>query len=90
MSQVGLMFGGYRMYQITVEEAMTQLPQLVDEVSRGEEIVITQQDNPVARLIGISRPLTRRHPRRAGMAKGMGCMSPDFDAPLDDFKEYME
>lgn len=33
----------------------------------------------------------RKHPRRrAGMAKGTVLyMSPDFDKPLDDFKDYM-
>ncbi len=25
-----------------------------------------------------------------GSAKGMFILAPDFDAPLDDFKEYME
>jgi hypothetical protein len=29
------------------------------------------------------------HPRKAGSAKGMVKMSDDFDAPLDDFAEYM-
>lgn len=28
--------------------------------------------------------------RRFGIAKGMATMAEDFDAPLDDFKEYME
>jgi phosphoenolpyruvate synthase/pyruvate phosphate dikinase len=27
--------------------------------------------------------------RTPGLAKGMITMSPDFDEPLDDFKEYM-
>ena len=30
-----------------------------------------------------------RHPK-AGCMKGTFKMSPDFDEPLDDFKEYME
>ncbi|MDX1909480.1 MAG: DUF2281 domain-containing protein [Bacteroidia bacterium] len=29
-------------------------------------------------------------PRKAGLAKGLIRMSPDFDEPLDDFKAYME
>lgn len=29
-------------------------------------------------------------PRHAGSAKGMINMTDDFDAPLDEFKEYME
>lgn len=29
-------------------------------------------------------------PREPGSAKGTVWMAPDFDAPLEDFKEYME
>ena len=37
----------------------------------------------------LSTPKT--NPRRAGTLKGtVKYMAPDFDAPLDDFKEYME
>lgn len=28
--------------------------------------------------------------RKAGLAKGLVQMKEDFDAPLDDFKDYME
>lgn len=31
------------------------------------------------------------HPKRkAGSAEGKYVLAPDFDAPLDDFKEYMQ
>ena len=33
-------------------------------------------------------PIKKR--RKAGSAAGQVFMSPDFDEPLDDFKEYME
>jgi hypothetical protein len=32
----------------------------------------------------------RKGKRKAGFFKGKIEMSPDFDEPLDDFKEYME
>jgi hypothetical protein len=31
----------------------------------------------------------KRHGRKLGLLKGKMIMSADFDAPLDDFKEYM-
>jgi hypothetical protein len=31
-----------------------------------------------------------RPKRKAGMLKGKIWMAPDFDAPLEDFKEYMQ
>ena len=36
-----------------------------------------------------AKPKTRLKKRQLGAAKGLIGMSPDFDAPLDDFKEYM-
>ncbi len=36
-----------------------------------------------------SRTPKKKITRKAGSAKGMFVMSPDFDEPLDDFKEYM-
>ncbi|MFA6291629.1 MAG: DUF2281 domain-containing protein [Victivallales bacterium] len=35
------------------------------------------------------KEVIKRKKRVAGMAKGMFKMSKDFDAPLNDFKEYM-
>jgi hypothetical protein len=36
-----------------------------------------------------AKPKTLLKKRQLGAAKGLIVMSPDFDAPLDDFKEYM-
>jgi antitoxin (DNA-binding transcriptional repressor) of toxin-antitoxin stability system len=54
----------------------------------GEEIAIVQDDRIVAKLVPTPH---KRFPAKAGSAKGsILYMTPDFDAPLDDFKEYME
>lgn len=39
------------MVTVTALEAKTRLGQLLERVSRGEEIVITRYDRPVARMI---------------------------------------
>lgn len=39
------------MSQVSAFEAKTRFGELLDRVSRGEEIVITRYDKPVARLI---------------------------------------
>lgn len=76
------------MFTVTIEEAQAQLPQLIEQLRRGGEIVITCGQVPVARLIADSIP--ERPPRRLGTMKGsVRYMDPDFDAELDDFKEYM-
>lgn len=67
-------------------EAKTHLSQLLNAVEAGERIVITRHGKPVAEL---SSPAKQKRARR-GCAKGPGFyMAPDFDAPLEDFKEYM-
>jgi hypothetical protein len=36
-----------------------------------------------------AKPKTRLKKRQLGAAKGLIVMSPDFDEPLEDFKDYM-
>jgi prevent-host-death family protein len=77
------------MSTVTVEEAQTKLSELIEGLTPGEEIVITRNDRPVARLVG--EPPPARRPRQPGSARDkILYMAEDFDAPLDDFKEYME
>ena len=75
------------MQQVSLTEAEHKLRELVKLAESGDEIVITDpEDHPVARLISF---LPSGWKRKAGNAKGKIWMSEDFDAPLDDFKEYM-
>jgi prevent-host-death family protein len=79
------------MTQVTVQEAEAQLPSLIRAARQGEEIIITEGDQPVAKLVSLLAAETRPKPRRQfGSGKGLFRMAPDFDAPLDDFKEYAE
>lgn len=74
---------------ITVEQAQAQLKELIDRLAPGEEVLITENQQPVARLVG-ERPAARQRPA-PGLGKGMiTFIAPDFDAPLEDMKEYME
>jgi antitoxin (DNA-binding transcriptional repressor) of toxin-antitoxin stability system len=77
------------MSTITLEEAQSQLLQLIGKLEPGEEVIITSDNQPVARLIGEAKK--KKQPRQFGTLKGTVLyMAPDFDAPLEDFKEYME
>jgi prevent-host-death family protein len=72
---------------ITVQEAQANLKELIDHLSPGEEVVITENQQPVAKLVAARAP----QERRLGTLKGTVLhMASDFDAPLEDFKEYME
>jgi prevent-host-death family protein len=67
-------------------EAKTHLARLLDAVERGEKIYITRRGKRVAQLA----PAEESKKAKFGCAKSKGFyMSPDFDEPLEDFKEYM-
>lgn len=74
---------------IPVEEAQATLKELIDKLAPGEEVILTQNQRPVAKLIG---ERSARLPRPApGMGKGsILYMAPDFDEPMEEFREYME
>lgn len=48
------------MKELAVYEAKTRLSELLAEVERGEEFVITRRGTAVARLIGAAPPASRR------------------------------
>ncbi len=76
------------MSTLTVEEAQAKLPQLLDELTSGGEVVITRGGKPVGRLLPPELP---KGVPMYGRGKGKVLyMAPDFDALLDDFKEYVE
>jgi len=78
-----------KMHALTVEEAQAKLPQIIDSLLPGDTLVITRNNQPVAKLVGQTR--VPRAPRKAGSCKGMILhIADDFDAPLEDFREYME
>lgn len=75
------------MHQVTLLEAEQNLRDLVSQVATGGEIMITDMDrHPVARLAPVRVVGALRLP---GWAKDKIWMADDFDAPLDDFKEYL-
>ena len=77
------------MSTVTIENAQAHLSELIDQMQPGEEIVILRSDLPIAKLVGQSPERPQRS--RPGFMKGtVISMAPDFDAPLEDFKEYME
>jgi antitoxin (DNA-binding transcriptional repressor) of toxin-antitoxin stability system len=75
------------MQHVTIDEASARLPQLVEAALNGEEIYIAKNGSAVRLEPAESKPKRRQ----AGSAQGLIVyMADDFDAPLEDFKEYME
>lgn len=72
---------------ITIEEAQARLPELVTQLAPGEEMIITKNNERVAKLVG-KRPAARQ-PRQPGSAKGKLIILAEDEEHLEDFKEYM-
>ena len=70
------------MYQIELDKAKSQIEALIQTALDGEEVVITRNDEPVLKLVPVSKSNIRR---KAGSAKSMITISEDFDEPLEDF-----
>lgn len=71
------------MTQIDLANAKTDIAKVLDLAISGEEVIIIQDDRPVAKISPIKKPLKR------GSAEGQVWMSDDFNEPLEDFEEYM-
>ncbi|MDE0071343.1 MAG: type II toxin-antitoxin system prevent-host-death family antitoxin [Caldilineaceae bacterium] len=69
------------MQEVNVEEAQNQLPQLLTRVEAGEEVVITREGEPVARLVNC---LQRRGKRQFGALKGRLVVDGSFFDPLPE------
>ena len=73
---------------ISIEDAQTNLAELIRNMMPGDEVIITSNAQPVARLLPASEPQVKT-PRQPGTLRGTVLyMAPDFNAPLDEFKDY--
>lgn len=72
---------------ITIEEAQSNLKELVGKLANGDEIVITDNQRRVARLIGERTPPSQRP--GPGLCIGMITIVADDEEHLKDFAEYM-
>jgi antitoxin (DNA-binding transcriptional repressor) of toxin-antitoxin stability system len=71
----------------TIEEVQASLPSLLSGLKPGEELVILQQGQPVARLV--AEPVPALKSRQPGSAVGKLRIIQEDDEHLEDFKEYM-
>ncbi len=78
------------MATVTIQEAQAKLPDLIHQLAPGEEVVITENDHPVARLVPTPPVAEPRKVPRLGTLRGTVVSMEHFDEPLDDFKEYVE
>ena len=74
---------------ITVDEAQAKLKELIHELAPGEELIITENQQPIAKLVG--EPMTPKTGLRLPpcLGKGFVTINSDDDDHLKDFAEYM-
>jgi len=67
-----------------ISEAKAQLSTLIDQVQKGQEVIIAKAGKPVARIVAYHGPSA---PRRPGSMAGKIRIAPDFDTLPDDIAE---
>ncbi|MGH9842132.1 MAG: type II toxin-antitoxin system Phd/YefM family antitoxin [Blastocatellia bacterium] len=77
-----------------ISDFTVKIKELITGLKHDEEIIVTSGNLPVARLIAINSQTSEQQEtipkrRKAGLTEGIAWISPDFDEPLEDFKEYM-
>lgn len=71
---------------VSLEQAQANLPDLLHNLVPGDELVVMENDKPIAKIV---TPEPRPESRRLGtMAGTVLHMAPDFDAPLDEFQDF--
>lgn len=66
---------------MNIHDAKTQFSKLIARVEAGEEIVIARDGTPVARLVAVRQPVSKRV---GGLDRGLFSVPDDFDSPLPD------
>ncbi len=74
------------MSTITIQDAQAKLSDLIHTMAPGEELLITENDRTVAKLV--VTPQTERKLRQLGTMRGTVLSMEHFDDPLEEFEEY--
>jgi antitoxin (DNA-binding transcriptional repressor) of toxin-antitoxin stability system len=76
------------MPSVSLQDAQSRLPELIAELLPGEELRILCEGTAIATLVKTWTPSAV--PRQQGTARNIPhFMAEDFDAPLEDFEDYM-
>jgi len=71
---------------VSLDDAKSRLAELIGAALRGETVSIALDDEQSVQLVPVVR---RRRAGKFGSARGQIWMADDFDAPLDEFKEWL-
>ena len=68
--------------KVSIKDAKSQFPHMLDRIAIGEEVIITDKGEPVARLVPMPTTAKKRKGFKFGSAKGEITIPDDFNDPL--------
>jgi prevent-host-death family protein len=71
---------------VTIAEAQARLPELIEQLATGEELVITENARPVAKLV---KPASETREPVFGRGRGKVIVVSEDEEHLADFEDYM-
>jgi antitoxin (DNA-binding transcriptional repressor) of toxin-antitoxin stability system len=71
---------------VPIDEAQANLKDLIHHLAPGDEVLITENQLPVAKLLSQAKPIKQRQP---GLCKGMITLLIEDDEHLEGFREYV-
>ncbi|HEU5115294.1 MAG TPA: type II toxin-antitoxin system prevent-host-death family antitoxin [Isosphaeraceae bacterium] len=74
---------------LTVDEAQARLKELIHQLAPGDEIIITENQQPVAKLVSGTDRLKSGLRPPPGLGKGYISVLSEDDDHLSDFEDYM-
>ncbi len=74
------------MASLSVLEAQANLPTIVHRLAPGEEVILTENDQPIAKLVATA--VQPRPTPRLGTQRGSVLSMKHFDDPLEEFEDY--
>ncbi|MBF0564512.1 MAG: type II toxin-antitoxin system prevent-host-death family antitoxin [Nitrospirae bacterium] len=72
------------MKRITLDEAKANLQAIIQDVIDGNDVIITKDNKSLVKIV----PMKKKTPT-FGSARGLLNLSDDFDAPIEDLKNYI-
>jgi len=68
--------------KVSISEAKYRFPDMLDRIAIGEEVVITDKGEPIAKLVPMPPTTKKRKGFKFGSAKGEFSVPDDFNDPL--------
>ena len=75
------------METIDIDKAIPEIKKLLEIAAKGEEIIITKNNQPMVKIESIKN--INQRPSLFGSDRDIKSITDDFDEPLEDFTEYM-